>query len=441
MKDIYSNLAYYNDIRESNKDSFLDNNFIKNLKTGDIFSYRFLDNIKKEKNRSFLLNKNSTINDIATDIFPFSVFITLTSSVQPNFRDLSDELLVSELSFNKVINDNFNSFFRSFFKYRIFKTFLRAENRLYISVNEFTKKLTLHRHFLQYLKTKEDTISYISSFLDNYELRSDLNFIGRTEIVVSDIVYNDLKIHSNLKEITLSKNKVLVLLDSNIKSGRFLYIKRIKKNKDNNNSDSKILTKYIMKYVFKNVFDSDNLSNFQKSCKYLHSTLNIRRFNYSRFMFPRYLYDNLVLSFSDSDNDINIYDMYSLKDLTYFKNSGKFYIAYDNSTYYPEDICYLNCVKSFCYKQNIPDSYVLDIFPNLSSVYNCLKDTDNYFLSQVIKDYYQDNYDEFSYVGDFDFFADKDNPIFVINGLSFTFRNKDPYLDIKVLNSKDFLYS
>lgn len=267
----------------------------------------------KERDMAFLFNKLNTIREISEERFSEAVFITLTAD--SDFVNLAKE----DFYFNKDINNNFNNLFRAFFKNRLFRKELPANKRLYINVNEFTKNLVLHKHFLQYLDSEEQALKYVDSFSSTYlRLKKDLN-LGRCEVVVSSKVFEYLKKSDLLHFVKLGKEKVLKFKKESKSSGNFIYFKTLKENGNN-----KGLTSYIMKYVMKNI-KSDDMTDFQKACSYLHSTLNIRRYNFSRYVFPKSLYYNLV----DSRN-IPIYKLYSLKRLTELRNDNKMIIEYNN---------------------------------------------------------------------------------------------------------------
>jgi len=471
---VYSYFKQLSLDKEVKRKEYLQNRFIsaKDLQNNETLSTLFDLSLKKaERDRAFLLNRNKTVSEIADENFASSVFITLTSLKQPSFSfyKYDKKGFSRAIYMNKHINNDFNDFFRSFHKQKIFRTLLTAKNRLYVSVNEFTKNLTLHRHILQYLVSDEDSAAYCLTFAKHYEKHAESYEVGRSELVVSDNVFNILSKDKSLKKIKLKKEFILVnkSLDS-IKSGSFLYIKRIKKAKDNTKTDREILTSYIFKYVMKNTFNNDisKLSDFEIVCKYLHSKLLIRRFNFSRYIFPKSLYTSLYRAGDEvdesdfdrvdkRDNYVSISKDFTLKELSYLKNSEDIKIDIPFSAQLNDDFVYKTTLKKF-FDENFTkiksfDDHLkiftyesfLEEFDSYKSLYSRVdllerKSSKSERLSAVFKDYFDDyaSYDLTPYLFDEDFdiseHCDKSKVTYRINDRIYFFKKFNTFSNVHI---------
>jgi len=325
-------------IKREKKEDFLNSKVLMPLQNNKNSEKILLKTVAEQtfkRDASFFYNKMQTVYDL-TEHYQFEQsFITITSLKSRRNPKNLDHLANT----NAEIKEDFNEFFRALFKQRIFRKTLNSSNRFYLRSNEFTKAKYLHTHFL-IMMNGENLINFIDTFKNTFVKHSKSLNLGRTEIVVPYHRYQDLKDSNLLKEVEMrdkkkKKFKALILnekmlSDDEIKSlGRynFFYIKYLEKKKSKpkkSELDEAVeasikddsVVKYALKYVYKDFKDKLEETNKNGICSVsntdtLYSISKIRRINFSRFTFPKYLFHGL----KDKDGT-SIYKKMNLKTLS-----------------------------------------------------------------------------------------------------------------------------
>ena len=416
---------------------------------------RFLSEIyanAKKRERAFLFNRLNVVREIADNTFRSAVFITLTSN--------GDVVALAQqnYNYNKVINDNYNKVFRDISKTRYYRRVLNAKNRIYISVNEFTKKLVLHRHFLQYMLDDDVAYNFVNIFINAYNKNRYACGLGRCEIVVTSNVYNAFLRDERFVKLRKKGERILVYNNAEArKNGSYLYIKKMK-----SDDDVQSFTRYAMKYVMKEVEKNADYNKitlntrhdeFAKAVSYLHSTLRIRRFNFSRYVFSKSLYYNL----KHENTGEHIYNVFTLLQLTHLKNNGDIVVFYNNYKKQKEErdnynvYMYKKALQKFAYTyyMNIFERNLLNMqrfdalvanyaeqllgvfrFKNIDDVFNAdygdMSELEREFVEFVENDFIYDDFvfDDLAYV--------------VINGEKYVYKKENAYI---VVSAKKICYN
>jgi hypothetical protein len=326
-------------LKTQKKEDFLNSKILRPLSNAENKEEVLLKTIAEQtfkRDSAFFYNKTQTVYDLVKHYQFEQCFITVTSlksrKKAKNLQTLANT--------NIAIKSEFNELFRTLFKQRIFKTALTSSSRFYLRSNEFTKEKYLHTHFL-FMTSKENIIGFINTFKEVFINHAKRLHIGRTELVIPYHQYQALKGSTMLKEVKGKKENILILNDKAMTEeelkmlGRdnYFYIKCLKRKKpkmaesgNNNELDEAVenaeneiddsVIKYALKYVFKDF--KDKLSSTSKhgicsvsSTDTLYSISKIRRINFSRFTFPKYLFHGLK-----NKKGENLYDKFKLKALS-----------------------------------------------------------------------------------------------------------------------------
>lgn len=347
------------------------NNYIKDLR----LDYKEKQDDIKE-NSEKVLYFNDTNNTFLTlkqimekkDIIKKSLTQNEINSISKATKDnylifhtstLSTELNHDMYNFNKeiieetIINQykEFNGYFRSITKINSDKELSYKNIRVY----EFTKKLNLHGHKIDFLETKRDFIKYIESLI----LSRNKTNIGRVELVMDIDFFKDIEQYFKNKEIkirvnnkyiylslvkkTYSKDTIYIIKESKKGNGNFIYLRTIEKQDDN---DKDHITKYLFKYLLKNFSDEKHITTetliFSKlklkqkiySTNFFNENLNkqdLEKFNNRIFTYFKQMEINKTTPLSYlKENDLNLLKenrnnlFYIIKQ---FFEEGKFFIA------------------------------------------------------------------------------------------------------------------
>jgi len=363
-------------LKREKKEDFLNSKELISLKDSKKIALKDVAEQTFKRDASFFYNKMQTVYDLTAHYNFEQSFITLTSlKSRKNPKNLNNIA-----NTNIEINNDFNDFFRVLFKQRLFRKTLNSSNRFYLRSNEFTKAKYLHTHFL-IMMNEENILSFLETFKNTFINNAKRLNIGRTEIVIPYDKYQVLKHSELLKEVRTKKEKVLVLNDETLseddlkKLGKYnyFYIKCLKKKVQNeaseldeaveesirNERDDSVI-KYALKYVYKDFKDKLEETNKNGICSVsstdtLYAISKIRRINFSRFTFPKYLFHGL----KDKDGT-GIYKKMTLKDLSILHIEKKIEVVLKKNLDFKQ---VKEIIKNGIIKDR--DKYELDIDDNL----------------------------------------------------------------------------
>jgi len=357
---------------KTKRDNFLQGNALINYKTHKTIILADLYNERVKRDSAFLYNRLDVIEKMSKAFFPEGVFFTMTSTAHMVESVAYNPLL------NKTVASNYNEFFRTVARSNLYRTTLTSNNRLYLRVNEFTKRYVLHTHTVQYLKDTTDAIKFVDLLVGTFlNKRYELN-LGRFEVVCSPDTFKHFSKSGDYSLERIGGEMILVPLEDlhNIKTGAFVYLKALRGGEDFINQ----ITRYVVKYINKNILEGDeeDYTDFAKSCKYLHSHLRIRRFNFSRFVFPKSLYYDM-----ETVDGTPIYKMYSLHELSLMKLRGLITFEYSspkqeeaNAVSFDRDflkaasIAYINTDNEFKIYKDLLESGMFNELPSVEDEYN-----------------------------------------------------------------------
>lgn len=304
--------------KSEKKNLFLDTTYLspRNKTERKALPMRMLVESKNKRDTAHFHNKINTIYKLTEECQYSQVFITYTSTLSATTIGKGEEQLKRLIAINQQINKDFNEFRRILFKQKVFRKHLTTADRIYINSNEFTKKDFLHTHFLLLLPPEHLT-RFIDTFNKVFQKHAKRLNMGRTEVVIPKDFYNKIKNSGFFKEVTISKEKSLIVEGSDRRNKHFYYIKTlkesIKKGKDGKKAKDIATLKYAVKYIYKNFKEKMDKPNKVSNMDALYSLTGIRRINFSRFLFPRYLYEGLK-----DKNGTPIHKNHTLLELTRF---------------------------------------------------------------------------------------------------------------------------
>ncbi|MDP2078008.1 MAG: hypothetical protein Q8N01_03545 [Sulfuricurvum sp.] len=224
------------------------------------------DIFKKQQiiKRSVIQNEINSINQVQQD----KIIIFHTSTIDPVLnvpRKIDEAKQLEELIKNQY--EEFNKYFRTITKRNNDKKITYKNIRVY----ELTKKLNIHCHKTDLLKSENDFIRYLEAII----LSRNKNNIGRVELVVNSDFFEaiqklfkdkQIKIRVNNKYEVLSlmkrsikfqgeKQSVYIVKETKKGEGNFIYFRTILDNK----GTGQHLTDYMFKYMLKSFdFNEEN---------------------------------------------------------------------------------------------------------------------------------------------------------------------------------------
>lgn len=292
--------------------------------TGNVFNLEDVYQSNRKRESAFLQNQ---MNSRVQYLKQFELmFFTLTepSHIHKQFDKTSYAGKMTTIVKSK---EKYNDFMRTYLKNRLFKT-LDKTKRFYVRATEMHKSFMLHEH-CSFFTPSNHIMQSFNLLYKTWENKD----LGRLEVVL-DSKFKKEFFNNKKWFATKLKNKITGKIDNVFikrsdlhlrKTGRFFYVKFLE---ESCHGDQKLqMLKYVMKYVLKNSYLNDDKMDkrsYQERSIYLK--LNIRPISYSQFLFPKYLYYNLV----ENTAGIPIYELFSLKELTDLNHSGRIKIHYKN---------------------------------------------------------------------------------------------------------------
>lgn len=294
------------------------------------FSLKVLSEFKKEKDRAFLFNKLNVYKNELNNKDLFFITLTLKPVYRASFVKAKDE---NKLEKFKQLKNIFQDFFDALHKDRLFRE-LTKDKRNYVRSTECHKTGVPHEH-ISYYVAKEYSERFLKVLVHIIKKHKK---IGRTEIVINK---DNLRIVEDIATYSSKVDAHVLNTDlKNIDTGAFVYFKTLKhKAKDLNNnevSENESIMRYTLKYILKEIMNNkEDVTGCKKNVKEnykkaLYSFSKVRKVSYSRFIFARFLYDNLVQA--GTKNYIS--KEYSLQYLTNLKNNEGYEVREENGHKY-----------------------------------------------------------------------------------------------------------
>lgn len=261
---------YLSDLR---KEFFLKETEVLNFAHRQVFTHKenntfiSLKDIFKNQQiirKSVIQNEINSINQIQQD----KIVIFHTSTIDPILnvpRKIDEAQQLEEQIKNQY--EEFSKYFRTITKRNHDKKITYKNIRVY----ELTKKLNIHCHKTDLLKSENDFVSYLESIV----LSRNKNNIGRVELVVNSDFFQvirklfkdkHIKIRVNNKYEILSlikrsikfqgkKQDIFIIKETKKGEGNFIYFRTIQDDK----GTGQHLTDYMFKYMLKSFdYDEDN---------------------------------------------------------------------------------------------------------------------------------------------------------------------------------------
>lgn len=293
-------------------------------KDGNTFNLEEVHQNKKIRDDAFLQNRINSLFSYLEDFDMMFFTPTEKGSIHRSFAQSSYSAKMVHISKTK---NKFNDFMRTYMKNRLFKR-IDTSKRFYVRATEMHKSLMLHEH-CSFFVPKQNLMESFSLLYHTY-LKKDL---GRFEVVLDSKYFSYFSKNKKWKFTTL-KNKDGSTTNVFIKrsdfhkkrSGEFFYVRFLD---DKNKGSQKLqMLKYVMKYILKNSYNDENYMTEKTELeRSIYLKLGIRPVTFSRFQFPKYLY----FSLKDINTNKSIFDIYSLTELTDFKNSDQIIIHKNTS--------------------------------------------------------------------------------------------------------------